>query len=55
MISARGGPRQVLAAWYSGRFEMIVSYALLYELEAVLMRPWFRRKLAFSDIVEYVL
>jgi putative PIN family toxin of toxin-antitoxin system len=34
---------------------MIVSYDLLYELEAVLMRPWFRRKLAFSDVVEYVM
>jgi putative PIN family toxin of toxin-antitoxin system len=34
---------------------MLVSYDLLYELEAVLMRPWFRRKLTYSDVLEYVL
>jgi predicted nucleic acid-binding protein len=34
---------------------MIVFYDLLYELEAVLLRPYFRRKLAFSDVVEYVI
>ncbi len=34
---------------------MAVSYDLLYELEAVLMRPRFRRKLAFSDVIEYVI
>ena len=54
-ISAVGAPRELLVAWYTGRFEMIVSYDLLYELEAVLMRPWFRRRLAFSDVVEYVM
>jgi uncharacterized protein len=54
-ISAVGAPRELLVAWYTGRFEMIVSYDLLYELEAVLMRPWFRRKLTFSDVVEYVM
>ncbi len=54
-ISAHGAPRELLVAWYAGRFEMLVSYELLYEMEAVLMRPWFRRKLAFSDVVEYVM
>ena len=54
-ISAVGAPRELLVAWYERRFEMIVSYNLLYELEAVLMRPWFRRKLPFSDVVEYVM
>lgn len=34
---------------------MIASYDLLYELEAVLMRDKFRRKLTFSDVVEYVM
>jgi uncharacterized protein len=54
-ISARGAPRQIVLAWHSGRFEMVVSYDLLYELEAVLMRSWFRRRLVFSDVVEYVM
>lgn len=54
-ISANGAPRELLVAWYTGRFEMIVSYDVLYELEAVLMRPWFRRKLAYADVIEYVM
>ena len=54
-ISAVGAPQELLVAWYTGRFEMLVSYDLLYELEAVLMRPWFRRKLAFTDVLEYVM
>ena len=33
---------------------MLVSYDLLYELEAVLMRPRFRSRLTFSDVIEYV-
>jgi predicted nucleic acid-binding protein len=34
---------------------MLVSYDLLYELEVVLMRPYFRDKLTYSDVLEYVL
>lgn len=54
-ISASGPPRRILEAWHAGRFEMLVSYDLLYELEAVLMRPYFRSKLTYSDVLEYVL
>ncbi len=34
---------------------MVVSYDLLYELEAVLLRDKFRRKLTVGDVLEYVL
>ena len=34
---------------------MIVSYELLHELETVLLRDWFRRRLTVSDVLEYVL
>lgn len=34
---------------------MIVSFGLLHELEAVLLRPWFRRKLSYEEVLEYVL
>jgi putative PIN family toxin of toxin-antitoxin system len=34
---------------------MIVSYELLHELETVLLREWFRRKLTVADVLEYVL
>ena len=54
-ISAGGPPRRILEAWHAGRFEMLVSYDLLYELEAVLLRPYFRSKLTYSDVLEYVL
>ena len=33
---------------------MVVSYDLLYELEAVLLRPYFRDKLTYSDVLAYV-
>jgi putative PIN family toxin of toxin-antitoxin system len=54
-ISAAGPPRRILEAWHAGRFEMLVSYNLLYELEAVLLRDRFRSKLTVSDVLEYVL
>ena len=38
-ISAEGIPRRILSTWHAGFFEMVVSYDLLYELEAVLLRP----------------
>ena len=33
---------------------MLVSYDLLYELEAVLLRPYFRDKLTYLDVLAYV-
>jgi uncharacterized protein len=53
-ISADGAPRTLLVYWYLGRFQMLVSYDLLYELEAVLLRPKFRNKLTVSDVLTYV-
>jgi uncharacterized protein len=53
-ISAGGAPRALLDYWYLGRFQMLVSYELLYELEAVLLRPKFRSKLTVSDVLTYV-
>ena len=53
-ISADGAPRALLLYWYLGRFQILVSYDLLYELEAVLLRPKFRSKLTVSDVLTYV-
>jgi putative PIN family toxin of toxin-antitoxin system len=55
VISAHGPPARILNSWHAGLFEMIVSYELLHELETVLLRDWFRRKLTVSDVLEYVL
>ncbi len=42
-LSPRGSPGRLLRAWLDGRFELIVSPALLAELAGVLERPKFRR------------
>lgn len=52
---SRGVPHRILLAWHFGAFEMVVSYELLYELEDVLLRHWFRRKLTQADVLEYVM
>lgn len=52
---SRGHSHQILESWLRGRFELVVSPHLLYELEAVLMRPWFRRRLSYEEILEYVM
>lgn len=33
---------------------MVVSQDLLYELEAVLLRKWFRRKLTVAEVLRFV-
>jgi putative PIN family toxin of toxin-antitoxin system len=53
-ISREGIPRRILGTWHAGFFTMVVSYDLLYELEAVLLRPYFRDKLTYSDVLAYV-
>ncbi|CAN5544104.1 MAG: putative toxin-antitoxin system toxin component, PIN family [Actinomycetota bacterium] len=54
-ISAKGAPREILHRWLDGEFEMVVSTDLLYELETVLLRDWFRRKLIVSEVLRYVM
>jgi putative PIN family toxin of toxin-antitoxin system len=39
LISARGAPRALLAAWMDGAFELLVSPKVLGELARVLKRP----------------
>ena len=51
---AGGWPRDILRRWLKGDFEMVVSYDLLLELETVLLRDKFRKKLAVSDVLDYV-
>lgn len=42
-LSPRGAPGRLLMAWLDGRFELVVSPALLDELAGVLARPKFHR------------
>ena len=41
-LTPLGTPAQILAAWRAGRFELVVSEALLAEYEEVLSRPRLR-------------
>jgi hypothetical protein len=52
--STRIAPGRLLAAWLDGRFEMIVSPALLAELAGVLERPKFRRWLPVEEACAFV-
>lgn len=43
-INPHGHPAKILAAWREGRFELVLSPALLDETEEVLNRPRLRKK-----------
>jgi putative PIN family toxin of toxin-antitoxin system len=53
-LSPRGSPGRLLAAWLDGRFELIVSPALLAELAGVLERPKFRHWLTVEEAQAFV-
>jgi putative PIN family toxin of toxin-antitoxin system len=49
LLSPSGPPAQLLLAWRSGRFELIVSEMLLAELERALGYPKLRRRISDQD------
>lgn len=48
-LSARGAPARLIKAWLSGEFELVVSPALLGELERVLAYPKIRSRIPQDD------
>lgn len=54
LISRRGAPAKLLAAWQEGRFELVVSPLVLEELRRVLRYPKLRRLLAAEDAEQAV-
>lgn len=54
LISSKGAPRRLLEAWIDGAFELVVSPALLSELEQVLHREKFRPYVSIADVRSYV-
>jgi uncharacterized protein len=54
LISTTGPPREIVAAWVDGRFELVASRALLHELRDVLARPRFRRWVSSAVAAEFV-
>ena len=49
VLSARGAPARLIKAWLSGEFELVVSPALLGELERVLAYPKIRSRIPQDD------
>lgn len=53
-LALTGAPAQLLRAWQRGAFELVVSDALLRELERALAYPKLRRQIPADDAVELV-
>lgn len=53
-ISPAGPPRQILTAWTTERFELIISPSVLDELADVLARPKFRRFITTAIAVAFI-
>lgn len=53
LVSTGGPPRQIIAAWTDGKFDLIVSPTLLEELREVLARPRFRRWVSPETAAEF--
>ena len=54
ILSPNGAPAEVFGAGEAGSFEPVASEKLLAELEAVLLRPKFRRYLSEDEVRGYV-
>ena len=54
LLSPRGAPAKLLAAWERKLFTLVVSDELLAELREVLRRPFFRGRLRESDAELFV-
>ena len=46
LLSSQGAPRRIFHAWLDGRFELIISAALLDELSRALAYPKLRRRIS---------
>jgi putative PIN family toxin of toxin-antitoxin system len=54
LLSRSGGPAQIISRWLGGAFELVVSEALLSELERALTYPKLRRRIPPDDAAEFV-
>jgi hypothetical protein len=50
LLSPRGAPAKLLAAWEQKLFTLVISDELVEELREVLRRPFFRARLRESDV-----
>jgi putative PIN family toxin of toxin-antitoxin system len=54
LLSRSGAPAQIVRRWLDGAFELVVSEALLSELERALADPLLRRRITERDAAEFV-
>jgi putative PIN family toxin of toxin-antitoxin system len=54
LLSSRGAPAKLLAAWERKLFTLVISDELLAELRSVLRRPFFQARLRESDAELFV-
>ena len=54
LLSPVGSPGQILSRWPAGEFELVVSDALLAELERALAYPKLRTRISASEAAEFV-
>lgn len=54
LLSSKGAPARIIVAWQSGRFELIVSALLLYELGRALPYPKLRRHITVEEATRVV-
>ena len=54
LLSPSGAPAQIVSRWLAGEFELVVSEALLAELERALAYPKLRRRISASQASEFV-
>jgi uncharacterized protein len=54
LLSRSGAPAQIMNRWLGGAFDLVVSEALLSELERALAYPKLRRRITERDAAEFV-
>ncbi len=54
LLSRTGAPAALVERWLLGDFEMVVSKALVSELERTLARPKIRRRIAAETAAEFI-
>lgn len=50
-VSHTGAPGQLLLSWTYGMFELVISESILTELERTFQNPYFRGRLASTQVV----
>lgn len=54
LLSKQGAPGRLMAAWLDGVFELVVSDALLEELDRALQYPKLRNLIAEEDAIAFI-